>query len=705
MTGKKHLLRLVFGVAGVTSLLLLLVPPATWCQTTPEAAPPRPVEQITYDISPYVQHVTSDAASILWESSAPTRGTVWYGLKDADDGAGTFVVEAVDVSHHELRLERLKPATIYHYRVALDAGAIRDKARWKVGHFRTAPRPGTPQASKIRFVVYGDNQNKRDETCAGHRKIVTVIRKLQPEFVIHMGDLISQDGLKAWGKWWFEPTAPLVRNTPIFPCWGNTEVSHQKENWRRIFALPGNETWYEFTWGNARFIALYSFGKTREQTAFLEKTLADAAKKDQFVFVYFHVPPYSSGPYGRRQEGKRYWKTWCPLLEKYKVTAVFHGHEHCYEHAVVNGVHYVITGGGGAGLRDVGKSDFTVYSEKTLNCVLVTIDGDVAELTAYRGDGSKMETFVVRKSRKQRAVDPSDMPVVGWKDGKFYDAYKRLVPGRIGPARVMLMSDYLRKPLPAHPPVDRFAVMGDTKSYSTVISPWFADIVDGMNKANVKTALHLGDAIPVGGSARPEWGEKKWREYFDSAAARFNGRFHLVVGNHDCGTDAGEGPYLKRARKFFYSLDFGKIHVAVLNNAYDKSRPEGERDTGIVSDEQIAWLTNDLSQARRADKRLFVVAHNPTWTRRGKTDKRGKNWREKVHPIIVANKVKAVFGGSAHVFGYHSIDGVDYFVSGGGGARFSRRLWGYSFHHFLIIDASNPEPSYTIINLHEPADR
>ena len=40
-----------------------------------------------------------------------------------------------------------------------------------------------------------------------------------------------------------------------------------------------------------------------------------------------------------------------PLFEKYDVQMVFSGHDHDYERGTVNGIKYVVTGGGGERLR------------------------------------------------------------------------------------------------------------------------------------------------------------------------------------------------------------------------------------------------------------------------------------------------------------------------------------------------------------------
>jgi len=85
---------------------------------------------------PYVQNVTTDAITVMWEAEVKEGSTVEYGLK------GSFDREASDpfpVKIYKVRLRDLKPATEYSYRVGD-----------RVGHFKTAPPAGTP----FEFAVF-----------------------------------------------------------------------------------------------------------------------------------------------------------------------------------------------------------------------------------------------------------------------------------------------------------------------------------------------------------------------------------------------------------------------------------------------------------------------------------------------------------------------------------------------------------------------
>jgi 3',5'-cyclic AMP phosphodiesterase CpdA len=86
------------------------------------------------------------------------------------------------------------------------------------------------------------------------------------------------------------------------------------------------------------------------QTEWLEATLA--APGPSLRLVFFHHPAYSCGFNGATPE---ILEQWVPVLERHAVAAVFSGHDHYYERfRSPGGVSYVVTGGGGMFLLDIG---------------------------------------------------------------------------------------------------------------------------------------------------------------------------------------------------------------------------------------------------------------------------------------------------------------------------------------------------------------
>ena len=85
-----------------------------------------------------------------------------------------------------------------------------------------------------------------------------------------------------------------------------------------------------------------------------------------------------------------------PLLEKYGVQLVLSGHDHYYQRNQVNGITYIVTGGGGAPLHPVGRGPSTLFAEETYHFLRVAVRRDVFAVTGVRLDGSEFDPFSLR---------------------------------------------------------------------------------------------------------------------------------------------------------------------------------------------------------------------------------------------------------------------------------------------------------------------
>lgn len=142
---------------------------------------------------------------------------------------------------------------------------------------------------------------------------------------------------------------------------------------------------------------------TAEQQQWLQADLQWASNNADIdhVFVFMHEGPYSSKE-GRT--GSQQIRELLPLFADHKVKIVFSGHDHYYEHGKTgNGLHYVITGGGGAPLYKTGDNIWNVLfphdilmSESVHNYQVVEVDGDYIKVTTHNVDaGNVLEEFEI----------------------------------------------------------------------------------------------------------------------------------------------------------------------------------------------------------------------------------------------------------------------------------------------------------------------
>jgi hypothetical protein len=99
---------------------------------------------------------------------------------------------------------------------------------------------------------------------------------------------------------------------------------------------------------------------------------------------------------------------WQPLVDKYKVDIVFNGHDHDYERTKpmrgmtagttqADGTTYIVAGSSGAPLYPNGSSFWTATSESTHSFLMVTARTGLMQVSAFRSDGSTLDTLMLTK--------------------------------------------------------------------------------------------------------------------------------------------------------------------------------------------------------------------------------------------------------------------------------------------------------------------
>lgn len=344
---------------------------------------------------PYIQQMGTKNATICW-STLESQST----LTDKDGKVKTVN----EYQQHSIVLGRLEPDTEYSYDI-LNDGTDEGK-----GTFKTFPDKIQP----FKFAVLGDTRSRHDI----HTKIVSMIIEQDPLFVVNTGDLIGNG--KVIGDWeeFFKINKELMKHTPYYPVLGN----HEKDSpyYFNFFDLPNNERYYSFNIGDALFVVLDSEGEDISepdyiseensdkfwdeqfkeyfvtQKKWLEKVL-EINKEAGFIFVFEHAPLYSIKK-SRVAETEKRRKFWGDIFERYNVQVFFNGHDHHYHHAFKNGVHYITTAGGGAGLYKIDAvQPETVKYSLIEHYVLVNINKDDAVLDAIDINGNEIEKIIVKR--------------------------------------------------------------------------------------------------------------------------------------------------------------------------------------------------------------------------------------------------------------------------------------------------------------------
>lgn len=329
---------------------------------------------------PYLQSPTKTSITICWFSAETGYGEVRFGI---DSSLNRNMFSDQKTMYHQITLDNLNPQTEYFYQVR-GSGYVSE-----INYFKTAPYDTTA----FTFAVLGDTRSGHD----AHSKIVQQIIKLNPDFVMNTGDLVSSGGSESEWEKFFEINSGLMKEIPYYPVLGNHEGNSGK--YFNYFSLPGNERYYSFTWGNSKFLVLDSNTPFRDSTSqheFLREKLEEG-KKNQFVFVFYHHPPYSSVE-KRKKERETTRSIFISNFSVRKPDIVFNGHDHNYQRYFVDNVNYVIAGGGGAPLYEIEHADsgfvkgYSVYSY-----CLVSVNKNILKMEVFDLNGKLIDSLEVKK--------------------------------------------------------------------------------------------------------------------------------------------------------------------------------------------------------------------------------------------------------------------------------------------------------------------
>lgn len=266
-----------------------------------------------------------------WQTQQEVKeGMVKYWIERTKDtlttSASTFKMEDRllrndrYIQRFTAHLTNLKPATTYAYRIGTAANGWSETATFKT-------EAATPEG--FSFIWFGDTHKSPDW---GKMAQQTLVRHPEISFYSIIGDLVST-GLNRdeWDEF-FHHSAPIFSQKPLMPIPGN----HDSQDglgaamYQETFSLPKNgpeklptERTYAFNYQNALFVMIDGTFSITDQTAWIEKQLANS--KAKWKFVMLHFPPYNF-----EEDYVQIRKDWGVLFDRYHVDMVMSGHIHYY---------------------------------------------------------------------------------------------------------------------------------------------------------------------------------------------------------------------------------------------------------------------------------------------------------------------------------------------------------------------------------------
>ncbi len=362
-------------------------------------------------IGPYLSwdDSTNTTIRITWHSFSNDTNLLVLGIDSLTD----TLRDSVPTRVHSFKLTDLNPGTCYIYKVI---GSSYFSSTYS---FKTS----SSNPDSVVFAVFGDTRSNAN----AHSMVVNAIIQVNPEFALNTGDLVSNDGNASEWYSFFHIERDLLHDVPLMPCLGNHD--YPPDNYFSFFYLPENEEYYSFEYGNVLFVALNTEARNYStQRTYLENKLREASyDPNKWLIVYFHRPPYSWGGHGSDPLVR---SAFCDVMENYGVKLVFNGHNHFYQRTVpINGVTYIVTGGGGAPLYNPGWSSLVAYAEACYHFVLVkATQNELSVKTIRANDGAVIDSFTIHRTGVNEHIIWDEVGAYDFKNSaRIFDISGRLI--------------------------------------------------------------------------------------------------------------------------------------------------------------------------------------------------------------------------------------------------------------------------------------
>ncbi|MHA1786414.1 MAG: metallophosphoesterase [Candidatus Helarchaeota archaeon] len=351
--------------------------------------------------APYLSFTTGNASTSIGISFQTPQICITSVYVGTNDSYSDFVkTDSIASSIHHFNFTGLEPETTYHY--IINSSTCNLAYMNRDFTFKTAPTSANPHFS---FTVSADTRPDIFGY-SGQRIIMSKMIELNPDFMINVGDIVLTSTREDhWQRYFNCITMNDYASThPYMVSIGNHETIEWGGDlgvrYSEFMLFPYKELYYAYNYSNTCFISLdLDIGSylnrhviSQEQINWLNQTLiqANSSKNINWIIASWHVPPFSS--IGDNEEIKA---KIIPLIEMYKVDLVICAHHHDYERFEINGIPYIVNGGGGAELEPfiLSRHGDSLIARSTFEFCQVQIDGNQLRVNTIDQNGVVFDTL------------------------------------------------------------------------------------------------------------------------------------------------------------------------------------------------------------------------------------------------------------------------------------------------------------------------
>jgi hypothetical protein len=209
------------------------------------------------------------------------------------------------------------------------------------------------------MAIYGDTRTNSEI----HTQVVLEIAGWKPGIAFHSGDLSQRGQTQAEYDRWKSISAPLSELCRIYPAKGNHE--RDRELFLANFPYLNGSSWYSLEQDSIKFVVLDSTEDLSPGSPQYQYLALQLAQTGLPIVIIMHHPVFSSG-------------------------------EHGDERLEYGGISYLVSGGGGAPLRDATtEHPYSKIFVKKHNYIIAQRDKDELSISVYSLGRELIESITI----------------------------------------------------------------------------------------------------------------------------------------------------------------------------------------------------------------------------------------------------------------------------------------------------------------------
>jgi acid phosphatase type 7 len=261
----------------------------------------------------------------------------------------------------------------------------------------------------LSLVVYGDMrfthpEDVVDTNPAARQALVAKVAEEHPDALLLTGDVPFRGrDVFDYEEFAKETAAWRSEHLRVYPVLGNHELSgtgfhNPLENWWNAFPELKDRRWYSVALGSRIWILALDSNSAltpgSPQRAWIDDQIAHLPPSVDFVFIVLHHPPVADiqtrryvdhNPRPNEISLRDDLSSLAPRTHAQFIVTT--GHIHNYERFSVDGVTYLVSGGGGARPHEIDRTPPDQYQSKdfpVFHFIVFRIEGPALQATMYR---------------------------------------------------------------------------------------------------------------------------------------------------------------------------------------------------------------------------------------------------------------------------------------------------------------------------------